>query len=477
MTTSETPFPAPESSPEPRPDSEPPAGSRSGGGLDGVMAGVAWIAILLAASLWMMKPSLLAESDETMGEPEVPAGRLVGAQDQLAGRMTLGLDRMLPSAGGPDQAAMLAQGSTAQRIAHAILEAGIRGPESARRELDDLPADPVADLLVPTVRAAIDAADDGPPLSAEQQDDLETRLGWFGTLASALDDPQAVDDLAIEARSTLFWLLGLVALFLVAGLGGVVGLVILIVMLATGARSFRIPVVERHGLYAETFAIWLLAMLVLQIAAGLLATESTVLIASVLAFFASLSVLAWPVVRGRAWSEVRADLGLVRPRMADLPSGIATWSMAIPFLAVGVVLTLILTVLVQFLSGEAPQPSHPATEAAVGAGAWQIVQLFLLASVAAPIVEETFFRGVLLTHLRGATRRWNQWLSFGLAAIVSSVIFAAIHPQGLVFIPPLAGLAMGFCVGRAWQGSLIPSMVAHGVSNALVMGLNVILFA
>jgi membrane protease YdiL (CAAX protease family) len=105
------------------------------------------------------------------------------------------------------------------------------------------------------------------------------------------------------------------------------------------------------------------------------------------------------------------------------------------------------------------------------------VQLFLLASVAAPIVEETFFRGVLLTHLRSATGRWNQWLSFGLAALVSSILFAAIHPQGLIFIPPLAGLAMGFCVGRAWQGSLIPSMVAHGVSNALVMSLNVILFA
>jgi len=476
MTTSETPDPVHDAGPQTGPPTLGASSGSSGRSLDTAMAGLAWIAILLAAGLWMMKPTLL-EDAEPADEAAVPAGLLVGAQDQLAGRMTLGLNRLMPTAGGVDQAAALAGGSTAQQVAHAILVAAISGPEDGLEDLDAIEADPVAAVLVPPARRAIESTGGGEPLSAGSADELETRLGWFGTLASSLNDPEAVDRLAAQAEHVLYWVGGLVAIFLVAGLAGGIGLIILIVMTATGGMSFRIPVVPRHGIYAETFAIWLFGMLVLQVAAGLLATESTVMIASVLAFFASLSVLAWPVVRGRSWSDVRAELGLVRPRLGDLPRGVAVWSMAIPFLAVGVALTLVLSVVVQFLSGEAPQPSHPATEAAVGAGAWQILQLFLLASVAAPIVEETFFRGVLLTHLRGATGRLNQWLSFGIAAIVSSVLFAAIHPQGLIFIPPLAGLAIGFCVGRAWQGSLVPAMVAHGVSNALVMTLNVVLMS
>ncbi len=477
MTTSETLDPTPDSAPDSGPDAGGGPPVARGRGLDLVTTGLAWIAILVAASLWMAKPAILEDLDPDAAEDAVPAGMLVGPQDELAGRLTLGLDRLMPGMGGADQAAPLATGSTAQRISHAILTAAISGPEAAGNELDGLEVDPVSDLLVPDVRRAIAAMGDGPPISEATRAELETRLGWFGTLAGELGDPDAVAGMAADAESSLYWMLGVVGIFLLAGLAGAVGLVVLIVMLATGGVSFRIPVVDRHGIYAETFAIWLFAMLVLQVAAGLFATESTAMLASVLAFFASLTVLAWPVIRGRAWSDVRTDLGLIRPRLSDLPRGVATWSMAIPFLAIGVIATLILTVISQFLSGETPQPSHPATEAAVGAGTWQIVQLFLLASIAAPIVEETFFRGVLLTHLRSATGRWNQWLSFGLAALVSSLLFAAIHPQGLIFIPPLAGLAMGFCVGRAWQGSLIPSMVAHGVSNALVMSLNVILFA
>jgi membrane protease YdiL (CAAX protease family) len=151
--------------------------------------------------------------------------------------------------------------------------------------------------------------------------------------------------------------------------------------------------------------------------------------------------------------------------------------MALPFLVVGGIITVVLMVVTQFLIGTTPTPSHPAQQAAVDADAWQVIQLFLLASVAAPVVEEIMFRGVFFTHLCGWTRRWSRWLGIIFAVFVSSVIFAAIHPQGPIFIPPLAGLAIGFCVARLWRGSLIPAMVAHGVSNALVMGLNVMLFS
>ena len=50
-----------------------------------------------------------------------------------------------------------------------------------------------------------------------------------------------------------------------------------------------------------------------------------------------------------------------------------------------------------------------------------------------------------------------------------SFIFAAIHPQGLMVIPPLMFMAFGFSLAREWRGSLLPSMFAHGMSNGAVL--------
>jgi membrane protease YdiL (CAAX protease family) len=78
------------------------------------------------------------------------------------------------------------------------------------------------------------------------------------------------------------------------------------------------------------------------------------------------------------------------------------------------------------------------------------------------------FRGVLYRHLREATSRWHGLLSFVLSAGVVSLVFAAIHPQGLLGIPPLMGLAFAFTLAREWRGTLLPAMVAHGINNGIV---------
>jgi membrane protease YdiL (CAAX protease family) len=52
-----------------------------------------------------------------------------------------------------------------------------------------------------------------------------------------------------------------------------------------------------------------------------------------------------------------------------------------------------------------------------------------------------------------------------------SFIFAVIHPQGILFVPVLMSLAFGFALAREWRDSLIPGMVAHGLSNGLIMTL------
>jgi len=59
--------------------------------------------------------------------------------------------------------------------------------------------------------------------------------------------------------------------------------------------------------------------------------------------------------------------------------------------------------------------------------------------------------------------------------LVSASIFAAIHPQGQLAMPALAGISLGFCITREWSGSVLPGMVAHGFHNGLLLALNLLL--
>ena len=111
----------------------------------------------------------------------------------------------------------------------------------------------------------------------------------------------------------------------------------------------------------------------------------------------------------------------------------------------------------------------------IAQGGWQVrVLLLILAVVAAPIVEETMFRGVLYRQLRSASYRMGSAVSIMLSVLLTSFLFAAIHPQGWVAIPALMGIAVGMNLMREWRGTVIPSMVVHGLSNALVTSMMLI---
>lgn len=85
---------------------------------------------------------------------------------------------------------------------------------------------------------------------------------------------------------------------------------------------------------------------------------------------------------------------------------------------------------------------------------------FVFGAITVPIAEEFLFRGLLFRWLR------NRW-GFSAGAFVSALVFALVHPQAsgsapLIF---LIGLALAYFYERS--GSLWPSMVLHGVNNAV----------
>jgi membrane protease YdiL (CAAX protease family) len=409
------------------------------------------------------------------------------------------------------QALALDTGSLGQRQRFVILAAEIVGPAEAGQRLVDLdgeirrelerqgsefrPAE--SQMAVQSTLRRLYLAADGTPVSDDRDEhaariaalpqerwrELIAELGWFGELALTPDGTDVDESRSRLMRAPHRVMLGLalgLGVLATAGLAGLVAWVLLLIRAVRGEvrLAFR-PGRGPHGVYAETFALWIAGFFVLQLLAGLAARvlPGNDLTWAMLAFLASLVALCWPMLRGVTWAQVRNDIGLIpgaEPRMEPL-FGVGGYLMAIPLLAVGVVGTLVLLALQGLFTpplepfAPAGGPAHPVVLEIAAPGWWVKLQVLLLASVIAPFVEETMFRGVLYRHLRGATSGMGRAASVLAAGGLSSLVFAAIHPQGWVAIPALMSLALAFVWLREWRGTLLPAMLAHGISNGVVM--------
>jgi membrane protease YdiL (CAAX protease family) len=246
--------------------------------------------------------------------------------------------------------------------------------------------------------------------------------------------------------------------------------------------DWRFELGARHpNVYAETFALWLVCFFGWNLAISLLPIELSRIAQGSIVMLASLVVLAWPMARGIPWWQVRRDIGLycnTNP-LTEIASGVWCYIVNLPLVAFGFALTVGMLMLhaqwqtpaegnVENFSAES-MPSHPILQYIADGDWWTRAQIFLLACVIAPLVEEIMFRGVLHRHCRELTGHWRPVMSALFTTVVVSLLFAAVHPQGLMVIPPLMFMAYGFSLAREWRGSLLPSMFAHGMSNGMVL--------
>lgn len=484
---------------------------------------IAWLVILLLTAIVIVLNVVGKEERNESGEDRVGAILM-----EIQGKYMMGAAEFQGGGGLllVQAEAMLNEGSIGQRQRMVVLAGELGGDEDAARLLDEfnelillhagvaagdekrvvvtadqqrmqsiliniyVPKIELADMsIVPSTRTErIDA------LAAADRDFLIDQLGWFGKLALAPaseGDRSALRDEVIGSAQRVFGII--IAIVGAIGLGGLLGfggLVVLFVLALTGRlRSGLGPPATYHGIYAETFAVWMVLFLGLQKPLGFLApyVKGYGMVLVLVAFFASLLALIWPVLRGVRWSQVRRDIGWTLGRQPALEPliGLGGYFMALPMLAVGIGFTLLLMLLqkklLNMFAGEpgpfdpAGGPAHPIIEQLGGADWWPKVQILLLAAVAAPIVEETMFRGVLYRHLRDASASMGVVLSVIVSATINGLLFAAIHPQGWVAIPALMSLAYAFIMMREWRGTIIPSMIMHGVSNAIVMGMLIVL--
>ena len=412
-----------------------------------------------------------------------------------------------------EKAVALNTGPLDQRLCYVVLVGDLAGFEYAEKELKELDkkianSDHVQDTQALEAKDSLERlyADyaagklAGPSVDEEDRANLHATLGWFADLAFARPggaNAEARKALLGSAQATFVVFMVVLVLGGLACFAGFIGLCSLVGYSLSG--NLKAAVVTgggQGGIYAETFALWMFVFLLFGWIASLVVQkvhlEGLEMLVAGFATLASLVVLAWPVARGGIpWRQVRKDIGLVpgpRPILEPL-LGPVGYAMSLPLLAIGVLMTLFLVTMQGALGSvwgsmapadefsPAGFPAHPIIEFLAGPDWWGKFQVLFLGSVVAPIVEETMFRGVLYRHMRESTRRWPFFLGFASSALVVSFVFAVIHPQGIVAVPALMSLAVGFTIMREWRGSLISCMIAHGLNNALVMSLATFVFS
>jgi membrane protease YdiL (CAAX protease family) len=179
-----------------------------------------------------------------------------------------------------------------------------------------------------------------------------------------------------------------------------------------------------------------------------------VLVADLVGLWVALVAAAVLASRRHGTGSLARDLGLRIGRWWDLVVGAAV--------GLGCQYGLIPLLYLPFeradptLAQRIAQPAQTDTGSAHTVGALIVLLVFL--AVGAPLVEELFFRGLLLRGLAGR-------LPAPVAVVVTGLLFALAHFEAVQF----AGLALfGVVLGvLAWRsGRLGPSVAAHAAFNA-----------
>ncbi|MEM1182469.1 MAG: type II CAAX endopeptidase family protein [Acidobacteriota bacterium] len=465
-----------------------------------------------AAERWLQIATFtlltLAAAAQLMAPPPAPVDdqgtRPPSAEVELQGRYLLGL-HTLGAGGGPQlsqglDALLDAANSPPERLRLTALAVAIGNREWAEARIDEarvaiadgeLSAAAVAPferLIAPEVPAPgvpdIEGVASGQPIPGDIAATLAEEHGWFGELTTALarGESQAVRSAALRTAAALFGLAILGLAVLAAGTG-------LSVFAYSKWRSGALSSGYRRDTetgdagpidpspdgwpgaaggedrtpYLETVLLAIIGLQVLGAVAVIAmggidsATSSRW---PLLINWLLLPVLMWPLARGHSRPSFTSAIGWHRGRgpLVEIGCGLLGYVSAAPLLIFGFLCSAFVA---SFLD---TPPHHPILDWVQGAGWLELALVVSVAVLWAPVVEESLFRGVFYHYLRGRSGPV-------LSALVVSLAFAAIHPQGWAGIPFLISLAVTLALVREWRGSLIAPMTVHLVHNGLVMTL------
>jgi len=478
---------------------------------------VSWLMIALAVSSLVLLVAGQQFNQATEVGGDATDADLMQAEIQT--KMLVGqgnLDKILPIP--PEQVTEpvvpeeVDAGCYEQRLVYASIKNEVEGPESAREYLQSLDErveqlqaeeleegvpeeerfeltedqrelrNAMGELL--TEYEAGNFSDSGVPEDSKEL--IKERLGFPGELFLVPEgtDQQATRDNLIGGVATSVSVMMVFGLFaILAGVVGVGCCVAFPVMISQNKLlSYFFLSPTNHNIYIQTFAIWLVGFFGTSILLGFLelSAEAGMLIQPVV-FFGSLLCLVYPLLRGVTFRQLRYDIGwtIDRPVGDTFFAGIS-YLATLPCLIPGIIAIAIFSAIAgQFTElhefARQTGPGHPIQDYLANGNWFMILMVFVTACIAAPVVEETMFRGVLYRHLRDWSQSWARWASIGFSAVLNGFVFAAIHPQGIAAIPVLMTLAICFSLVREWRNSLLTPMLMHGIHNTVVTCVSLII--
>ena len=339
-------------------------------------------------------------------------------------------------------------------------------------------------------------------LTDAQKDGFKQRHGWFAELALSRGDTTST---LREAASRQGWtviivLIAVCALVFTAGCTGLVLLILFAIRVFGGTWKWRMerPRVEGEwpreagvadeaqrtvalatpgSVWLETVAVFFASFLGIKLMGmGLHAAkvnEDALVTFTLAAQWAVALSIFWPLARGMTWARWKQDIGWRAPRgvLREVGAGVAGYVAGLPVYFAMALVVVVITLIIGFFTGSEPKPAGNRITDLLGGGAvWQIFVIYLLATVWAPVVEESIFRGCLFRHLRRRT-------GVILAGLGSALVFAVLHGyviQGLIMV---GTLGFWFALMREWRGSIVASMTAHAIHNGVVMAVMLIVLS
>ncbi len=371
--------------------------------------------------------------------------------------------------------------SPENRVRSAIVAGELLGPDApdgAIERLEELEgvfdaqsplAADVEDLLT-VYTVGRDAIDDA---TAER---LKTHHGFFGEVAltTGLDDTDPAREPLITGGGKLAALLlgiggGLVIVF---GVGFCLFIAAIVLISMRKLRSGMGTPEPGGSVFLEAFAIFaggfLLLMVGLALLSGVVADETWLTVIQVCAQWMLLAAPLWPLIRGMRWHTFCKAIGWHKGKgvFREIGAGIVGYLAGLPLLAMGIGITLGLVAVVTLFRkaaglGEPPPPNNAVFELATSDSALVLILVFLLATVWAPLCEESIFRGALYRHMRGRA-------GIVVSAVGSAFIFGLCHAYGPILVFPVVMLGVNFALLREWRGSLIAPITAHALHNGTV---------
>lgn len=302
-------------------------------------------------------------------------------------------------------------------------------------------------------------------------------LGWLEQMAKAwlyekafmfVKSEQAKASMRSSAIRGLLPLLSLLTLVIMLCLAGIILSPILLILLPKRLQPQREGAsgvgVNPYPLF-EAFAIYLFLMeIVTPIVVQALATRasirdvavSLIVMMVVNGAISALSIL-WLAVLLRGSSSNLSAVGLKWDAVAkDLLHGFVAYVSMLPWIWLTSVLSMLIS---KWLFGRLSEPAHPVAQVMMFTSSRAlIITVFLMGVLIAPMIEELIFRGALYGALR-----WR--IGILPSAILSSLLFALLHPQSIVGVPPLFIIGVSLSLLYEVRRSIIGCIFAHALIN------------